>query len=89
MIRLQCLSQLIDPEPSGFFRTLMQIPHRGAGGINSHANAADVLWTGLPLLTATVVALAARVATSMLSAVGLTGHQEPRRIRGAWLAAGK
>lgn len=38
---------------------------------NSHATAADVLWTGLPLLTCTGSSFAGRVATSMLSAVGL------------------
>jgi len=38
---------------------------------NAHTTASDALWAGLPVLTRTGVSMAARVASSLLNAVGL------------------
>jgi protein O-GlcNAc transferase len=38
---------------------------------NAHATACDALWAGVPVLTCTGEAFAARVAASLLNAVGL------------------
>jgi len=40
---------------------------------NAHTGASDALWTGLPVVTCTGGAFAARVATSLLHAAGLPG----------------
>jgi protein O-GlcNAc transferase len=39
--------------------------------VSAHTTASDALWAGLPLLTCTVEAFAARVAASLLHAIGL------------------
>src|SRR5208283_6171270 len=38
---------------------------------NAHTTASDALWTGLPVLTCTGESFAARVAASLLNAIGL------------------
>ncbi len=48
---------------------------------NAHATAADALWAGLPVLTCAGQAYAARVAASLLTALGL-----PELIVGDWAA---
>lgn len=80
-LRRAAAARGIDPDRLVFARNLPHAAHLGrlahadlfldTFNVNAHTTASDALWAGLPVLTRTGRQFAARVATSLVHAIGL------------------